>query len=566
MTSASAMIAALTLVLAGAIEPTTPAASRPNVVVILADDLGFSDIGCHGGEIETPNLDRLAAGGLRFTQFYNTARCWPSRAALLTGYYAQQVRRDTVPGVPSGNKGRRPEWARLLPERLRLHGYRSYHAGKWHVDGMPLAGGFDRSYYLEDLGRYFHPRVLFEDDRKLPPVKRGTDYYETIAIADHGIKYLKEHEAKHAAQPFFLYMAFNAPHFPLQALPKDIARYRDTYRAGWEAVRADRWRRIEKLGLIKGRLSDVERQVGPPYDFPKVLDILGPDEVNRPVAWGSLTGDQRAFQATKMAIHAAMVDRMDKEIGRVLDQLRAMGAFENTLIFFMSDNGASAEIMVRDDGHDRNAPPGSAASHLCLGPGWSTVANTPFRRHKTWVHEGGIATPLIVHWPKGIIGRGELRHDPGHLIDIAPTILEIAGAPSLALDAKNTRAPVPPGMSLVPAFVRDGTLKHSYLWWAHEGNRAIRAGDWKLVAAKNEPWELYNLAIDRTETQNLVVKDKAKAQELARQWQQHWDEFAAVAHADAQTPVHPTQPMRRPSTSRLFPTRFSSLAAVMPSP
>src|SRR5437763_12359588 len=189
--------------------PGQEAGRRPNVVVILADDLGYSDLGCYGGEIRTPNLDSLAAGGLRFTQFTNTARCWPTRAALLTGYYAQQVRRDTVPGVPSGSQGTRPKWARLLPEMLRAAGYRSYHSGKWHVDGMPLAGGFDRSYYVQDLGRYFHPRVLFEDDRPLPPVEPGSGYYATTAIAEHGIKYLKEHAQDHPGQPFFLYLAFN---------------------------------------------------------------------------------------------------------------------------------------------------------------------------------------------------------------------------------------------------------------------------------------------------------------------------------------------------------------------
>ena len=424
----SALIAVFAGLLWGIPSPSGDGTSPPNIVVILADDLGYSDLGCYGGEIHTPNLDRLAAGGLRFSQFYNAARCWPSRAALLTGYYAQQVRRDTVPGVPSGSQGKRPSWATLLPGMLRPLGYRSYHAGKWHVDRMPLANGFDHSYYVEDVGRYFNPQVVFEDDRKLAPVKSGSGYYTPIAIVDHGIKYLKEHAEKQRDHPFLLYLAFNSPHFPLQALPDDIARYRDRYRDGWEAVRAARWKRVQELGLVRGRLPDVERDVGPPYHFPNALKALGPGEVNRPVPWGTLTEEQRAFQARKMEIHAAMVDRIDREIGRVLEQIREMGAFDNTLIFFMSDNGASAEIMVRDGGHDRTAPAGSAATHLCLGPGWSTVANTPFRRHKTWVHEGGIATPLVVCWPNGIAARGEVRHDPGHLIDIVPTILETSGA------------------------------------------------------------------------------------------------------------------------------------------
>ncbi len=201
-------------------------ADPPNVLIILADDLGYSDLGCYGGEIATPHLDALAAGGLRFTQFYNTGRCWPTRAALLTGYYAQQVRRDKVAGVRSGGRGQRPDWARLLPEMLRPLGYRSYHSGKWHIDGMPLENGFDRSYYLRDQGRFFNPRVHHEDDQKLPPVKPGTGYYGTIAIADHAVKCLREHAAKYADQPFFHYLAFTAPHFPLHALPQDIARYR----------------------------------------------------------------------------------------------------------------------------------------------------------------------------------------------------------------------------------------------------------------------------------------------------------------------------------------------------
>ena len=525
-------IAALVLMTPGAAQPTCARSVPPNIVVILADDLGYSDLGCYGGEVHTPNLDRLAAGGLRFTQFYNTARCWPSRAALLTGYYAQQVRRDTVPGVPSGARGTRPKWAPLLPAMLRPLGYRSYHSGKWHVDGTPLAAGFDHSYYLEDLGRYFHPRVLFEDDQKLPPIKVGTGYYTTTAIADHGTKYLREHATQHRDNPFFLYLAFNAPHFPLHALPDDIARYCGQYNSGWEAARAERWKRIKALGLVSGRLSDVEHDVGPPSDFPDALKALGVGEVNRPVPWDRLTELQRQFQASKMTIHAAMVERLDREIGRVVDQLRAMGAFENTLIFFLSDNGASAEIIVRDDGHDPAAAAGSAASHLCLGPGWSTVANTPFRRHKTWVYEGGIATPLVVHWPHGIAARGELRHDPGHVIDIVPTIMEVAERPRRPDSNVGQTVPPPPGTSLVPAFSHDGSVRHDDLWWEHEGNRAIRIGDWKLVAAKGKPWELYDLATDRTETRNLAPNDAAKVRELDERWRQRRDEFTALARKD----------------------------------
>jgi len=502
---------------------------RPNVVILLADDLGFSDIGCYGGEIATPNLDRLAAGGLRFTQFYNTARCWPSRAALLTGYYAQQVRRDSLPGGKAGGRGERPTWAPLLPELLKPLGYRAYHSGKWHVDGKVLAGGFDRSYALEDHNRLFTPQFHTRDDEPLEPAKAEAKYYATTAISEHAIECLQDHQANHRERPFFSYVAFTAPHFPLHALQEDIDRYRRTYLAGWDEMQAARGRRLIELGLINHAPAAMEPDVGPPYAFPDVLEKVGSGEVNRPVAWSSLSDEQREFQAEKMAIHAAMVDRMDQEIGRIIAQLEAMGQLDNTLILFASDNGASAEMMVRGDGHDRTAPAGSAASFLCLGPGWSSVANTPFRRHKTWVHEGGISTPLVVHWPRGIQAKNELRHDPAHLIDIVPTVLDVAGG-ELPVEWKGTTVPPKPGTSLQPAIARDGALGERSLWWLHEGNRAVRVGDWKLVSEQRVGnWELYDLSKDRGETVDLAAKHPDKVRELTAAWQARLDEARRLA-------------------------------------
>ncbi len=401
--------------------------TKTNVMVILADDLGFSDLGCYGSEIATPNLDRLAAGGLRFSQFYNTARCWPTRGSLLTGYYAQVINRDALPELGGGGRGVRPKWAVLLPQLLRPLGYRSYLSGKWHIDGIPTAQGFDHSYVIEDHDRFHNPKKHLKDNKPLPPVDKDSGFYLTTYIADHAIECLKEHASDHADQPFFHCLTFTAPHFPLHALPQDIAKYAKTYQVGWDAVRANRYAKQGTLGLNKSPLAELEPSIGPPYDFPEALKKLGSGEVNRELPWQELNQLQQEFQAAKMAVHAAMIDRMDIEIGRVIDQLRAMNKLDDTLILFLSDNGASAEIMVRGDGHDPNVPVGAADSFVCLGPGWSKAANTPFRRHKTWVHEGGISTSMIAHWPRGIKQTGAWRSRPGHVIDVVPTILELAG-------------------------------------------------------------------------------------------------------------------------------------------
>ena len=500
--------------------------TKPNVVIILADDLGYSDLGCYGSEIDTPNLDRLAQHGLQYTQFYNTARCWPTRAALLTGYYPQQIGRDALPQITGGGgpKFVRPVWAPLLPKLLKPAGYQCYYSGKWHIDGTPADGGFDHSYELQDQGRFFRPARHQEDGRPLPAVKDADGYYSTIAIADHAVRCLKDHAAADNANPFFQYVAFTAPHFPLQALPEDVARYADRYKEGWEKVRQARFNRMAAQGLVAGRMSQPERTLGPPYAFPDQVRLFGPDEVTLPIPWEDLNDAQRSFQATKMSIHAAMIDRMDREIGRIMEQLRAMNAFDNTLILFLSDNGASAEMMVRDDGHDPNAAPGSAETHLCLGPGWSTVSNTPFRRHKTWVHEGGISTPLIAHWPAGIQASGELRRTVGHVVDVVPTVLELAGAARPA-EIEGTVGPTSPGRSLVKSFSQDDPALHESVWWLHEGNRAILMGQYKAVAAKDQPWELYDLLSDRSEQSDLAKSRPEVLSRLTDQWDATTQEF-----------------------------------------
>ncbi len=511
------------------------AAAPPNFLLIVADDMGYSDAGSYGGEIATPNLDALAAGGLRFTQFYNTSRCWPTRASLLTGYYAQQVRRDGMPGVDRrkfGGRGVRPSWARLVSDRLRERGYRSYHSGKWHVDGEPLENGFVHSYRAGNPSGFFHIKGHDRDGVRMPEILPESGRYQTTMTADHAIENLREHASGHADRPFFQYLAFHAPHFPLHARSEDIELYRDRYHGGWDRLRQERHARQRELGVGGGDLSRLDEDIGPPYAFPESILQLGAGEVNRPVSWSSLTVEQRNFQAAKMAIHAAMVHRMDLEIGRVLDQIREMGAFDDTVVFFLSDNGASAEIMVRGDGHDPDAPLGSAGTYLCLGPGFSSAANTPFRLHKSWVHEGGIATPLIVHWPNGIKARNGLRSTVGHVVDIAPTLLDLAGI-DLTPDEGG-----PPfaGRSLGPSLDRDGVELHDAVWFYHQGNRALRKGKWKIlhtVQTRDDGWEtvadeeserrgawaLYDLANDRAEQHDLADQRPEVVRELAGLWE-----------------------------------------------
>jgi arylsulfatase A-like enzyme len=510
--------AALTSVTAA---PPALAPRTPNFLILLADDMGFSDAGCYGGEIATPNLDRLAQEGVRFTQAYNTARCWPTRGALLTGFYAQHIRRDTFPEEPTGagTKGLRPAWARLLPALLKQGGYATYHSGKWHIDGTPQEGGFDRSYTLLDQDRYFSPKNHALDGEKLPPAPE--EFYATTAIADRAIEFLREHAARTPKKPFFSFVAFTAPHFPLHAPREDIERYKGRYEEGADALREARLKRLWDNGMLFN------------------AELSEPTEPAR--SWAALSAAERAAFATRMEVHAAMVDRMDREIGRIIAELRTAGTLENTVVLFLSDNGASAESLVRGDGNKPGAVPGSAQSFLCLEAQGANLANTPLRYSKTFVHEGGISTPLIVRWPVGIKGKGEVREQPVHVVDIAPTLLRLAGVPWPKMVGE---LPVPPADGAdISWVIRDNRpLASRPLWWAHEGNRAFRLGDWKWVALKGKGGELYYLKGDRAEARDLAAANPERLGEMEAQW----NRMSARMRDAAQEPTLTSQPPAAP--------------------
>jgi arylsulfatase len=489
--------------------------SQPNFLVIVADDMGFSDAGCYGGEISTPNLDALAAQGLRFTQHYSTARCWPSRACLLTGNYYQQVPKVSESGLL-------PDWGRPAPHYLRPLGYRCYHAGKWHVNQFPMPvahGAFDRSYHVRDYDRNFAVREHSLDDKPLPPVAPRSGYYSSTAIADRAVDFLKEHALRHEKEPLFMYLAFIAPHFPLHAPREDIDVYRGRYDCGWDAIREERLKRLTGLGIVNCALSPRQPDTRPAWNLPAedLAARIGPGEAARAVAWRSLTPEQQSFQAQKMEIHAAMVHRLDREAGRVIDQLKAMGRWENTVTLFVSDNGASAEQIIRGDGHDKDAVPGSGESYLCLGPGWSTACNTPFRYHKSWVHEGGVASPLIVHWPEGLRDSGELRHAPSHFVDIVPTMLDLAGQKADP-DWRGRDKPPLAGVSLTRTFGEDRDTGREFIFFRHIGHRALRAGKWKIVAVHHGRWELYDMEADRSELHNLARAHPEIVRQMSERW------------------------------------------------
>ena len=408
--------------------------------------------------------------------------------------------------------GKIPDYTRFLPEYLKPLGYRSYHSGKWHMKHVTGESGvgFDHSYAMLDETRFFLQNVHELDGKRLP--KTGPGYYSTTAIADYAVQFLQEHARDHAATPFFLYAAFHAPHFPLQAPQEDIDKYRDRFNEGWDTARERKWQRMRKMGLIKSGLAPLEPSMWTPWNTPdaELTAKIGNGEISKAVPWSTLTAEQKKLQRTKMAIHAAMTTRMDTEIGKLLQQVERMGALDNTVVLFLSDNGASSEQLIRGDGHDQSAPLGSEKTHLGLGPGWASCSNAPFRLHKSWVNEGGIASPLIVHWPIGIKDRNQLRHTPCHFVDIVPTLVDLAGG---------VAPPLVAGKSLVPAITGNQQIAREYLYFNHNNNRAIRVGDWKLIATGKEgEWELYDLAKDRTEQHNVAAAQPLRAKQLAAQW------------------------------------------------
>lgn len=487
--------------------------AKPNIIVILVDDMGFSDIGCYGSEIPTPNLDALAQNGVRFTQFYNTGRCCPTRATLLTGLYAHQTgigHMNDDRGAP-GYRGRLNDHCLTFGEVLKPAGYFTAMTGKWHVGQefgvSPWKRGFDRSLNAAAGGFYYgeSPRAklflngepIANDDPRLPK-----DWYSTDLWTEYGLKFIDE--AREAKKPFFLYLAHNAPHFPLQAPADAIEKFRGKYKAGWDKLRQQRHARQIEMGIVDKSWKASPR----------------PEEIQ---AWDDVSADEQERFDHLMAAYAACVYRMDKAIGDLVSGLKDRGELDNTLILFMSDNGGNAESGPK--GRTEGDPTKAASQWFC-GESWAFLENTPFRRYKHFNHEGGIATPLIVHWPAGLnqdaAGRkvaepGSLVHQPTHLIDIMATCADAGGAKYPATYNGHEILPLE-GRSIMPA-LKGQTIERDALYWEHEGNAAIRVGDWKLVRlGRKGAWELYNLKDDRTEQHDLAAQQPERVKELAAKW------------------------------------------------
>ncbi len=542
------------------------AANKPNILIILADDLGWSDLGCYGGEIRTPNLDSLAAGGLRFTQFYTSTRCCPSRASLLTGLYPHQagiglMTSDQAAKYPgAGDKGEAFPGYRgalnancvTIAQVLKPTGYRTAAAGKWHVGNSepPTKRGFDDFYGF--VGGYgvdsWEPRMM----KRLPEGRPQRSYqpgefFATDAITDHALDFLAD--MRKAGAPWLLYVGYQAPHFPVQSKREDMTGYPEIYARGWDKIREQRLTKQKKIGLLPESTALTPRSK---ITHPVASRRLGSwtDDGNNP-AWDSLPADRRADLAQRMAVFAGMVTGMDRNIGRLIADLRASGQLDNTLILFLSDNGACAEWEpfgfemlptpnpVPGTGinqgtqalpnklyrGDELATMGQAGSFPSYGSGWANACNTPWRLYKHYGHEGGIGTPLIAHWPAAVgkeKDNGRFVREPAHLIDLMATCVDITGAKYPAEWIGKKILPME-GVSLRPLLAASAgnpaSLPPRLLAWEHEGNRAIREGQWKLVSLATAPWELYDMESDRVEKNDLAASQPERVKDMSAKWE-----------------------------------------------
>ena len=500
------------------------AGERPNILLIMVDDMGFSDLGCYGGEIKTPHIDALATNGVRFSQFTNGARCCPTRASLLTGLYPHQTGIGHMTNSPTKQRPLKPEAYQgflndrcaTLGELLRPAGYRTLMTGKWHLgihdqSRWPLQRGFDRFYgCLAGAARYFvpeHPRgiTLNNTPLKNPPSTTDQRYYTTDAFTDYAINFLSE---KTSPQPWFLYLAYNAPHWPLQAFEEDIAKYRNKYKIGWDKLREQRYARQIELGLIKKNWKLTPRPNAVP-------------------AWDSLSEEKQDEMDLKMAVYAAMVDRVDQNIGKLTSFLKRKNLFDNTLILFLSDNGACHEGGVLGRGEFYKTELRNQQDSNSYGEAWANVGSTPFRLYKSNAHQGGSATPLIAHWPRGITPQANWQQTPAHITDLVPTILEVAGA-QYPTQINGKELLTLHGKSLLPAFCGEQILRERPFFLEHQKNAFVRDGKWKLVGkghigplkANAQKWELYDLDLDRTELNNLASKYPERVKKMAAQWNQ----------------------------------------------
>ncbi|MDA0284458.1 MAG: arylsulfatase [Planctomycetota bacterium] len=494
----------------------TEAARPPNIVFIVADDLGYSDLGCFGGEIKTPHLDSLADNGLRLTRFYNMGRCCPSRTSILTGHYPHRVgvgHKVADLGQP-GYRGAVSPDAPTIAESLKSVGYRSFISGKWHLGTPdPTRHGFEEFYgTLVSAQTFWDPgHYLRLPEGRLARNYDPSKFYGTDAVTDHALDFLQE-ARQTPDKPWFMYLAYHAPHFPLHARRSDIEKYADTYHVGWDQMRNERLTRMKRLGIVPEHTQLTPRSRY--WDYGEKTTGANP-------AWNSLPEDRRIDLARRMAIYAAMIDRIDHNVGRVLNDLRSSQELDNSLVVFLSDNGACAEwdpygfdvsssphnILHRDNQLDQMGGPDTYSS---VGSGWANASNTPWRLYKHYTHEGGIASPCIIHWPANSNRRGEIDHRPTHIIDLMPTVNEIA-------EAQYPGSITLPGRSFVP-MLKDEPAKPRTLYFEHESNKAILEGQWKLVALKEHDWELYNVNVDRTELEDLAVKHPAIVKRLAAQW------------------------------------------------